>query len=313
LTVRTTRLSSIRLQVILGASVLLTACFGPEGTTVSATPSSAEASATPSGSSASTLPTEAPTEEPAGQNFIAWILNLAPGSPTGPPEFRAYRALMEVASGGCVRLADGLAPDGGIELEGTARALYAGAADACLAAFHGRADLWGAAIATYAALPSPTSCMDVAAHRLYGELIRWHAENPNGQFVALVNPGQAQEPPCPTVTALTPDRGPRGTTVLVTGINLASTFELWLFYEDDDGDEFARQVENYVIVGEALEFTMQDDTNIAVYACVVPQGAPGWNGTGMRFTIEPSPASTDTAAPTSPPAPSQPCPPPSGE
>ena len=312
-----------RLSTFLAASVFMAACGGSEGSGTSSPDLSVLASG-PSQSATQPTPTVVPSEQTGFDNVIAWILDLAPGSPAGPPEFVAYRALMDVGGGGCVRLAEGLQPDGEINLENsTALELYGGVADACLAAFHGRADLWERAAATYSALPVPTSCMDAAAHRLYGELLRKHAENPGGQFVPQTDPSQAQGPPCPTLTALTPDRGPRGTIVRASGINLDRIYELWVFYEDDDGDVFERRSEScdtaqdgdvcYVADGDGLLLTMRDDTNIAVYACVVPQGAVGWNGSGLRFTFEPLPGPSGAPTTTAPAAPTAPCPPPSTE
>jgi hypothetical protein len=304
------------------ASVFMAACGGPEGSGPS--PDVSAPASGPPQSGTQPTPTVTPSDESGFDNVIAWILDLAPGSPAGPPEFRAYRALMDVAGGGCVRLAEGLQPDGDLTLENpTSLQLYGGVADACLAAFHGRADLWEQAAATYAALPAPTSCMDVAAYRLYGELLRKHAENPGGQFLAQTDPSQAQGPPCPTLTALTPDRGPSGTIVRASGINLDHIYELWLFYESDDGGVAERRAETcdatqdgdscYVVDGDGLLITMNDNTGIAVYACVVPQGAIGWNGSGLRFTFEPLPDPSGAPPTAAPAAPTAPCPPPSTE
>ena len=299
----------------------MAACGGPEGSGPS--PDVSAPASGPPQSGTQPTPTVTPSDESGFDNVIAWILDLAPGSPAGPPEFVAYRALMDVGGGGCVRLAEGLQPNGDINLENPAsRQLYGGVADACLAAFHGRADLWEQAAATYATLPVLTSCMDVAAHRLYGELLSKHAENPGGQFVAQTDPSQAQGPPCPTLTALTPDRGPRGTIVRASGINLDLTYELWVFYEDDQGDVFERRSEPctnqdfevcYVADEDGLLLTMLDDTNIAVYACVVAQGAIGWNGSGLRFTFEPLTDPSGAPPTAAPAAPTAPCPPPSTE
>ena len=74
---------------------------------------------------------------------------------------------MNVGDDGCVALAQGLQPGGGIELEeDEARLLYGAVADACLAAFYGRSELWDPAAATFAGLPFPTSCMDLVAYRV---------------------------------------------------------------------------------------------------------------------------------------------------
>jgi hypothetical protein len=281
---------------LLAIALLATACGGPQAS--SAIPASEvpdgspTTTVTPASTSAATV---APTAEPPPQNIIAWILGLAPGSPEGPPEFSAYRQLVDVSGGGCVTLAEGLQADGGLELQDEgAQRLYSGVAEACLAAFHGKSELWGSAAATFAALEPPTSCMDVAAYRVYEELVRHHQQNPDGKFVALIGSSQAKAPPCPEVTQLVPDHGPRGTIVQIIGFNLDHMYELRLFYEDDDGRLFDRRAD-YVIEGDALVVTVQDDANIALWACIVPQGAEDWNGSGKLFTFEPLPG--ESAAP----------------
>jgi hypothetical protein len=218
---------------------------------------------------------------------------------------------MEVDGGGCVTLADGLR-DGSIELEGDARTLYAGVADACLAAFHGRAELWDSAAATFAALTPPSSCMDDAAYRVFTQLLQLHQQNPNGAFVPLTDPSQAQAPPCPVVSQLDPAQGPRGTEVRITGSNLDNVYEVWLYYEEEFGGTFSERAE-YRAEGDTLVVTVVDDTNIALWACIVPQGAVGWNGSGMLFTFEPAPGTSPPPTPAVPLAPSAPCPPESDE
>jgi len=290
---------------LLGVALILTACASPQ--TSSAPASSEPASESPS-ASATAAPTPsstaAPTDEPP-PNVIAWILDLAPGSPQGPPEFRAYRNLMNVGNDGCVALANGLQPDGGIELEDEALLLYRAVADACLAAFYdGYSGLWDSAAATFAGLPVPTSCMDVVAYRVLRDLLQAHQVNPNGTFQFTDDPAQMETPPCPVITQLDPDHGPPGTQVRISGFNLDHVHELRLFYEDDD-----EQVDDYGIGyqpdGEALLVTMVDLTDEpAVWACVVAQGAEDWNGSGMLFTFEePGASPAATAAPGSPTAP----------
>ena len=61
--------------------------------------------------------------------MVAWILSLGPGAPDGPPEFTAYRELQQLR---CAQVFDRVG-----ELDEPARTLYAGAADACLAALGG--------------------------------------------------------------------------------------------------------------------------------------------------------------------------------
>ena len=113
------------------------------------------------------------------------------------------------------------------------------------------------------------------------------------------------------VTQLDPNHGPPGTQVRISGFNLNHVHELRLFYEDDDEQVYEYGI-GYQLDGDALLVTMVDLTDEpAVWACVVPQGAEDWNGSGMLFTFEePGASPAATAAPGSPTAP---CPPESTE
>jgi hypothetical protein len=104
------------------------------------------------------------------------------------------------------------------------RSLFEGAAAACLAAFHGRADLWPTAMSRLASIkPSRFACWDREVYTILAALVRAHRDNPDAKLVR----GQGRAG-CPEIEALIPDHGPRagGYPVQVTGRNLPPTLDL---------------------------------------------------------------------------------------
>lgn len=305
------------------ATLVFAACAGPS-TSDGSLPASATASGsqqpTPTASESSgsdTPPPATPTPEPA-LNLIAWILGLGVDAPQGPPEFTAYNLLrgrdgqgqpIGLAKG-CQRLLAGLEPSGSLPLADPATRLYRGAAHACLGALGAGQAHWDAAAGALAALSPPLSCMDIAAYELLTRLVNSHEANPTGTFVFQTEKSQGRRPPCPRTTAITPNVGPRsGTQVLITGSNLDRVLSVVIYFEDENG-QFGPDDVGYEPGSESISLTVEDTTGIAIWACVVVQGAPGWNGDGERFTfIDPVPSLSPTATPV--PNPAAPCPPPS--
>jgi hypothetical protein len=292
--------------------VVLSACGEPAASSpdVQGSPSTGDAS---SSGSATSAPSVNPTTGPApGPNVIAWILDLGPGAPQGPPEFQAYSLLLNRQ---CAELAQGLEPDGSIVgLEDAAVRLYAAAADACLAALYGQTERWDAALAAFQALDRPVSCVDVAAFALLGRLLEAHAQNPSAGFQANSAPSSEGTPPCPAITAIDPTHGPSGTQVQVTGTNLDHVNEVVVFIEDDQGSQF-RDPEpdpiEHVPGTDLLIVTVEDETNVGLFACIVLRGATDWNGAGARFTIDDAPPLGFLPSGGANPVPTAACPPPS--
>jgi hypothetical protein len=296
----------------VGLGMLLSACSAQQPSP------EAGGSSTPStAASPAATPTPAPAEnggegqEAPAPNPIAWLLSLGPGAPAGPPEFQAYELVL---NRDCASLAQRLGPDGDLQaLSGEAVRLYEGLANACLAAFSGETGRWEAAETAFEALAPPVSCLDVAAYGLLGRLVTAHQTNPMGQFEAATDPASAAAPPCPSITVIEPNRGPSGTPVLVAGTNLDRVGEVILYFETSDGTQFESAVEYQAVSPEALTITVVDDTNVALWACVVVRGAPGWNGAGALFVIEDSPGAPPAQSGVPEPAPTAPCPPASSQ
>ena len=244
-------------------------------------------------------------QEPAAtETIVAWILGLAPGAPQGPPEFQAYELLFGLQ---CGPLAEGLQTEGTdlSALSDSARALYGGAAAACLAAFEGQADRWAQAESAVQQLDRPVSCLDVAAYDLLVRLVDAHRADPSARIVAATGGSGALEPPCPTITGLSPSQGPPGTVVTVIGINLDKREQVVIHHLDsgnvDDLQDPPRLPESFAV-------TVDGDPGS--WACIVVVAATGWNASGVLFRIE-EPAGPSGLASGAPPVEPEGCPPPS--
>ncbi|MBO0881304.1 MAG: hypothetical protein J2P17_13330 [Mycobacterium sp.] len=160
-----------------------------------------------------------PLGKPAAPKIIAWIKDLGPlGGATGKRE-EAFGAL---ADGAC---ADALKP--AAELFQPSRSLYEGAASACLAAFHGRADLWPGTERAFGAVSTQTSqldCIDVVVYGVLRSLVSAHRQNPATTFVKATGV-RAHRPVCPRISAVVPDHGPLagGYPVRIVGEHLPRT------------------------------------------------------------------------------------------
>ena len=213
------------------------------------------------------------------RNIISWILSLGPGAPIGPPEFTAYRELQRRR---CGTVFDRLG-----ELQQPAKALYRGAARACLAAFEGRPRLWRRAESAYAAVKpraAELSCMDVAALGLLKRLVTLHRKHPNRPFRrAPVTDSQA--PPCPTIAEVLPDRGIAGTVVLLSGGFLADRVS-GVQVVDSFGSSVGVDVAA-TSTGD-LQITMPEapPPEASSMVCLVVRAEPDWAADGVLFTYE---------------------------
>ena len=223
--------------------------------------------------------TATPRKKKKKRNVISWILSLGPGAPIGPPEFTAYR---ELQGRRCGTVFDRLG-----ELQQPAKALYRGAARACLAAFEDRPRLWRRAESAYAAVKpraAELSCMDVAALGLLKRLVTLHRKHPNRQFRrAPVTDSQA--PPCPTIAEVLPDRGIAGTVVLLSGGFLADRVSGVQVV-----DSFGSSIGVDVVATSTgdLQITMPEapPPEASAVVCLVVRAEPDWAADGALFTYE---------------------------
>ena len=290
---RVRRRPIVRSRVLVAAALalaLVPAC-GDTGT-----PSGGGTSATGTGSE--TTPTgtgSGTTTQAKKKNVVAWILSLGPGAPDGPPEFTAYRELQQLR---CARVFDRVA-----ELDEPARTLYTGAANACLAAFEGRDQLWPKSASALAAVVDrieDLTCMDRAALALLQRLVRLHDEHPSQTF-RTASGTKAKAPPCPTIAELDPDTGSEGTLVRMSGRHLDAGDVVGVSVFDSLGNSLP--AEGLDVVDGSLQFTMPEEpsSDASASVCIVVRADPDWRADGAMFTYE-----SDTTGPPS----SFDCPPP---
>jgi hypothetical protein len=238
----------------------------------------ASESPTTTGTTASDSPSPTPSKKKK-KNVVAWILSLGPGAPDGPPEFTAYRQLQKLR---CDKVFDRVA-----ELNEPGRTLYVGAARACLAAFEGRSDLWPRSAAAYDAVNGrrdELTCLDRAAFALLERLVTLHAQHPGRSFESL-STDQAKAPPCPSISGLTPDHGPEGTLVRMTGHHLGAAV-VGVDVVDSFGN--SQPAVDLTKAGGALEFTMPEapPSDASSIACIVVRAEPDWSADGATFAYE---------------------------
>ena len=223
--------------------------------------------------------TATPKKKKKKRNIISWILSLGPGAPIGPPEFTAYR---ELQGRRCGTVFDRVG-----ELQQPAKALYVGAARACLAAFEGRPRLWRRAESAYAAVApraGELTCMDVAALGLLKRLVTLHRKHPNRPF-RRAPVTESQAPPCPTIAELQPDRGIEGAVVLISGGFLADRVS-----DVEVVDSFGSSVSvsfTPTSTGD-LQVTMPEapPPEASSIVCLVVRAEPDWAADGAPFTYE---------------------------
>lgn len=270
---------------VLGLALLVAGCGGSSGDSPNGkTPSD---SATAAGTGGSSSPSSSATKKKK-KNVIAWVLSLGPGAPDGPPEFTAYRELQQLR---CAKVFDRVA-----ELQEPARTLYTGAARACLAAFDGRSELWSQSKVAYDAVAGrrgELTCMDRAAFALLERLVTLHAQFPHRAFENAAT-SEAKAPPCPSISELTPDHGPEGTQVTMTGHHLGASV-VGVDVVDSIGN--SQPATNITHVPGALEFTMPaaPPADASSIACIVVRAAPDWSADATMFDYESAQAGPATA------------------
>jgi len=164
--------------------------------------------------------TQAPPVDPGGaESFLAWIVGLGPGSPEGPTEVDTYQLIQNPTLANCRAALDPV-----LEVRET-RALYHGAAAACLAALHGRAARWEEAQTAFASLPGrPAGCVDQATYDLLESILQSHAADPEARFTLDGKPQEGAPDRirlrCLRIESVTVVPGATGIEITVTGNRL---------------------------------------------------------------------------------------------
>lgn len=224
-------------------------------------------------------------------NVIAWILDLGVGAPPSAAEsyFREYEQLRRRDCAGVQTFDEGL---------------VSAARMACNAAFNNKPEFWQPAKEARNEVGDPASlnCFDTAVFKVLDQLVRAHEEHPDWEFQA--ESGDMNEtPPCPQITALTPNFGDAQTTVTIEGVHLDRVLYVMVrspedengeyttlatYYTDPDPDPAYRELELKKISDKKLEIAMPDSDGFP-RACVMLFAEPSnWEMDGAIFTYGPS-------------------------
>ena len=145
--------------------------------------------------------------------MIQWVLSLGPDAPKGPIiTLEPYLLLLEH------KCDEALASAERISESNPAGAVYRGASNACLAAFHGQPQRWAAArryLAAALAGSGQLECAERATLEWLEGIVGLHDEDRSRTFVAATPKGFYSG-----IEQLVPDHGPAGTEVQVKGTNL---------------------------------------------------------------------------------------------
>jgi hypothetical protein len=251
-------------------------------TTTGETTGQATGSSTSTGTGTATATSQVPSPSPSPtkkkKGLIAWVLGLAPGSPSGPASFATYLALQERR---CADVFDRID-----DLDEPARTLYTGAANGCLAAFEDRAELWDQsrqALEQVRPRGDELNCMDLAALDVLTRLVDAHEQQPDRAF-RPTGEGSWSGPPCPAVSRVLPDRGEEGTTVTLEGSHLDAQSGVDVV----DSLGLAQPAEVVSVSGGSMQVVMPEEppSEGSVTVCVVVRAEPGWNAAGALFTYE---------------------------
>lgn len=183
-------------------------------------------------------------------------------------------------------------------MSGPLRTLYLGAGSACLAAFHGRPELWPRADAALERVtrhaPTP-DCESRAVYELLRRLVEAHRAEPSARLVKQTV--GKRELACPRFTKITPNHGPAegGYTVRIEGENLPPVVGV-NFSVDLGVNHHSKAV---LRDGRYVEVTVPRAAHPEEPASVMPDGRRLWTGAEVEFRYDPpATRSTTTTRPT---------------
>jgi hypothetical protein len=162
-----------------------------------------------------------PTAGRRGPRIVAWIRDLGLTGGAGSYQ-EAFVA--ELSWGQCAELRRDVDAAPKDEVDETTRGLYRAAAQACLAAFHGKRSLWSAADAAVEELSGRSAtlnCIDRSVYDLTRALVKIHRSDP-GVVLQRGHADDADGPDCPRLRSIEPSSGPAtgGYQVRITGEHL---------------------------------------------------------------------------------------------
>ena len=166
-----------------------------------------------------TEPAPATTDaaKPLATKVVDWIRDLGL---TGGGGSYQEAFLGSLSEGACDELLRSVAAADPAEVDARTRTLYRSAAQACLGAFDGRAELWVAAQAGLARVPvDQLGCIDRSVHQLTRRLLDLHRDEPR-TVLRRGGRGTAGTVNCPRVIAVEPGHGRVGAEVVIVGDHL---------------------------------------------------------------------------------------------
>jgi hypothetical protein len=160
-------------------------------------------------------------------------------------------------------------------LEEPLRSTYEGAAAACLAAFHGRRDLWRIAETRLDRVnPSSLDCWDRSVYLILDALVGAHRADPEATF-AKAKGGASH---CPELEpSIFPEHGPRsgGYQVEIRGRNLPMTLEFLWNYDRTVTATRAGPGQPMMLTVPAAR---SDDSDVTLKIAAAPRIAPIYTG-----------------------------------
>ncbi len=218
----------IRFPLTVLVLLVMTSGCGSDTPTATSAPPSPTTSASDPPSTPTVTATSRPSPAPK-RTLISWIKEFTPTGGGGSAAESAHFRFMKGDCATTLSLAQTNNSQDSDVMTEPYRGLYEGAAAACLAAFHGRTDLWPTAVARFTKIsPSGLSCWDGEVYTIFKTLVQAYQVDPTGTFERKSGTPKSG---CPELGALNPDHGPRsgGYSVEVTGRNLPSTLVLYWF------------------------------------------------------------------------------------
>jgi hypothetical protein len=190
---------------------------GPNGSTGTSNTTDPGPGTRPTSGPSGTSRAETTRSSRAQHWAIRWIMSLAPEGPDSPTsDVRPYMFLRDRNCAEALRRVDELTQSG--ELRDYQRAIYRGAATACLAAFHRQPQRWVEArrhLTDAISSNAKLKCSERMTLAWLQLLVGLHERDPDRTFVA-----QPPQGIYATMGQITPDRGSPGDEVQVEGSNL---------------------------------------------------------------------------------------------
>jgi hypothetical protein len=170
------------------------------------------------------------------------------------------------------------------------RSLFEGAAAACLAAFHGKRELWETAISDAASVNAAAlDCWFGDVNEFLQGAVSAYQSNSGTRFER----GAPLASRCPRLLTVSPTHGPRngGYSVLITGANLPQSLEI-AFYGDHPSVTATRTADGQMTF--VMPPAAQDEESIQFF----PAGQP--RGLGPLLAVDYDNAPTSSPPPSSP-------------